>query len=340
MHVLVTGGAGFIGSHLVEYHLARGDRVHALDDLSTGHLANLDSFMGNTAFRFDQADILAWPELEKAVAWADRVYHLAALVGVFRVLAEPVQVMEVNIAGSERVLRAAHAGKWRPQVVMASTSEVYGHGVRCEASEEPGGGMTCGPTRDFREDDDLIMSADKSLRWNYSISKLADEAFSLAYAQKHGLPVTVVRFFNTIGPRQTGKYGMVVPRFIGQALDGKALTVFGDGSQRRSFCDVRDTVAALDLLAANPASQGEVVNVGNRQEISIRELAELIIARSGGSSTLEFIPYKQAYGEVFDEIYHRRPCLEKFKRLSGYRHRWTLEQTIDDLIGRSRRERV
>jgi UDP-glucose 4-epimerase len=322
MHVLVTGGAGFIGSHLVEYHLGKGDRVHAVDTLTTGSAANIEPFRGHPDFHFDQADILTWEGLEKAAAWADRIYHMAAEVGVYRVLAEPIRVMATNIAGTERLLRAVNAGGWKPQVIIASSSEVYGPA----------------PAPELREDAELIIRSGARSRWNYAVSKLADEALGLSYARKHGLPITIVRFFNTTGPRQTGRYGMVVPRFVRQAVKGEPITIYGDGSQTRSFCDVRDTVAALDLLAANPVSAGEIVNVGNNREISIGDLAHLVKARAQSASPIEFVPYDQAYGEEFEDIPRRRPAIDKLLRLTGFSHRWTLEQTLDDLIQRLRQQ--
>lgn len=316
MHILVTGGAGFIGSHLVEHHLAKGDSVHAVDDLSTGAEANITPFLGHPKFHFDQADILTWPGLEKAAAWADRIYHMAAVVGVYRVLSEPIKVLATNVAGCERLLRAVHAGGWNPQVLIASSSEVYGSGANSN----------------FREDSDLIIRSGAQSRWNYAISKLTDEALGLSYARKYGLQISIIRFFNTIGPRQKGRYGMVVPRFIEQALAGRPITIFGDGSQTRSFCDARDTVEFLDAIGNNAATAGEIINVGNDREISIRELAELVRERAHSQSPLEFVPYLEAYGEQFEDMPYRRPNLEKLFRLTEYRHRWKLEDTLDDLI--------
>ena len=233
MHVLITGGAGFIGSHLVDLHLARGDQVHVVDDLSTGVRANIVAHDTNPNFRFDQADVLTWDRLGHVVGWADRIYHLAAVVGVYRVIAEPTKVLATNIAGCERLLRAAQEGGWKPQVVLASSSEVYGHN-----DEEV-----------LHEDQDLVVSSRAGTRWGYSVSKIADEALGLSYAQRFGIPAVIGRFFNTIGPRQIGRYGMVVPRFVAQAVANEPITVFGGGEQTRSFCDVRDTVVALDALA-------------------------------------------------------------------------------------------
>lgn len=316
MHVLITGGAGFIGSHLVQYHLAKDDRVHVVDDLSTGAKSNIAPFIGNPDFHFDEADILSWSGLEKAAAWADRIYHMAAVVGIYRVLAEPIKTLATNVAGCERLLRAIHAGGWTPQIILASSSEVYG---------SSGHGS-------FREDDELVIRSGAQSRWNYAISKLADEALGLSYARKYGLHITVIRLFNTIGPRQTGRYGMVVPRFIDQAVRNQPLTLFGDGTQTRSFCDVRDTIVALDELAGIPESAGEIVNVGSDREISIIALAEKIRERAGSTSPIEYVPYLKAYGEGFEDLPHRRPMLEKLRRLTRFQPRWSLENTVDDLI--------
>ncbi|HSN00807.1 MAG TPA: NAD-dependent epimerase/dehydratase family protein [Rudaea sp.] len=316
MHVLITGGAGFIGSHLAGLHLARGDQVHAVDDLSTGLRENLAEYEDLPNFRFDEADVLVWDKLEHAVGWADRVYHLAAVVGVYRVIAEPTKVLATNIAGTERLLRAAHSGGWKPQVVIASSSEVYGH------NDE----------HVLREDQDLTVSTRAGTRWGYSVSKIADEALGLSYAQRFGIPAVITRFFNTIGPRQVGHYGMVVPRFVAQAVRNEPITVFGGGTQTRSFCDVRDTVVALDALAGRIGRKTEIVNVGNDREISIANLAELVIRRAGSRSQIRHVTLRDAYGEDFEDIRRRRPSLDKLRGLTGFTHRYTLEQTIEDLV--------
>lgn len=325
MHVLVTGGAGFIGSHLVEYHLSRGDRVHVVDDLSTGALSNIKPFEDHADFRFDEADMLLWPGLEKAVAWADRIYHMAAVVGMKRVLAEPTKVLAINIAGCERLLRAVRSGGWRPTVVLASTSEVYGAGMHERNRHE-----------NFEEDADLIFHSGVLSRQNYALSKLADEALGLSYAKKFGLRVIIARLFNTIGPRQTGRYGMVVPRFVEQAVAGTPITVFGDGLQTRSFCDVRDVVLSLDLLAQSPECYSQIVNVGHDREISILHLAELVRQRAHSRSPVRMVSYEEAYGEPFEDCRQRRPVLDKLRSLTGFEHRWRLEDTLDELIAIAR----
>jgi UDP-glucose 4-epimerase len=320
MHILITGGAGFIGSHLVDLHLACGDQVHVVDDLSTGVHANLAAHEHNPHFRFDEADILTWDKLERAVGWADRIYHLAAVVGVYRVIAEPTKVLATNIAGCERLLRAAHAGGWKPQVVLASSSEVYGHN-----DEDV-----------LHEDQDLKVSTRAGTRWGYSVSKIADEALGLSYAQRYGIPAVVARFFNTIGPRQVGRYGMVVPRFVAQAVRNEPITVFGGGTQTRSFCDVRDTVVALDALACRAGRDTVIANVGNDREISINDLAELVIERAGSRSPIRSVALREAYGEDFEDIRRRRPNLSRLREMTGFQHTYTLEQTIDDLIALER----
>ena len=324
MHILITGGAGFIGSHLAELHLARGDKIHVVDDLSTGSIENVRPFLDEPAFHFDHADLLTWDQLDRVAAWADRVYHLAAVVGVYRVLAEPTKVLAVNIAAFERLLRAVNSSGWKPQLVLASSSEVYGHNDH----------------ELLREQQDLVISTRTGTRWLYSVSKIADEALCMSFAKHFGIPTVITRFFNTVGPRQTGRYGMVIPRFIEQAVNGEDITVFGPGDQTRSFCDVRDTVAALDKVAEH-ATMPEplVVNVGNDREISINDLAAMVVERAGSSSKIRHMPLLQAYGEDFEDIRRRRPALDRLRAMTGFQHRYTLEQTIDDLIAARRARR-
>lgn len=320
MHVFISGGAGFIGSHLTEYHLNKGDKVHVLDNLSTGRLENLQPFLDNPQFKFSQNDVINWPDLSSAIAWADRVYHLAAVVGVQRVLEDPVRVMNTNMAGTERLLNTVDKSIWSPQVLLASSSEVYGFN---DASP-------------YSESDSLVFASGGRLRWSYALTKLADEYLGFAYHRGHKMDVKIVRLFNTVGPRQVGRYGMVLPRFVKQAVNNEAITVFGDGKQTRSFCDVRDTVVALDLLAGCDQAAGEVVNVGNDREISINYLADLVCERANSKSTISRLSYGEAYGEEFEDIRRRRPLLDKLKGYTGFKPKWTLEQTIDDLIALER----
>ncbi len=321
MHVLVTGGAGFIGSHLAEYHLDRGDHVHVVDNLSAGSLDNISPLFERATFRFDQEDILTWSGLEMAIGRADRIYHMAAVVGVKKVLSDAEAVTATNIGGTERVLRTACSAHWNPQIVIASSSEVYGFNANAS----------------FSESDDVVLRSGGRNRWCYAVTKLADEYLAFAYFRKYGMNVVIARLFNTVGPHQTGKYGMVMPTFIKQAVANQPITVYGDGTQTRSFCDVRDTVAALDLLASSPDASGEIVNVGNGREIAIKDLAQLVLERANSNVLPHFVPYVEAYGEEFEDTTHRRPSLEKLHRLTGFVPDWTLERTIDDLIARERR---
>lgn len=315
MHVLVTGGAGFIGSHIVDHHLKLGDKVYAVDNLNTGSMDNILPFAKHPNFQYEIENILTWSNLTQAALWADRIYHMAAVVGVFRVLENPVDVLATNIAGCERLLRAVASNKWRPHIIIASSSEVYG--------------MT--PKQPLSEDEPLIIKSAAHSRWSYTISKIADEAFGLAYAKKMDERITVIRFFNTIGPRQSGRYGMVVPRFIQQALDSSPITIYGDGTQTRSFCDVRDTVAQLDLLVSSGKSTNEIFNLGNDHEISMNDLALLIKKITQSDSPITHITYEEAYGEKIDETMRRKPCLKKINAIISYKNKWSLEDTIRDL---------
>lgn len=318
MNILITGGAGFIGSHLAELHLNNGDNVLAVDDLSTGRRSNIESFLEDDRFRFEAADILDWPELEDAVAEADRIYHLAAVVGMFRVLDEPVEVMRVNVGGTEALLGEVVRSGANPEIIVASSSSVYGQTHEKRLHEEA----------------ELVFAPETGGLTGYALSKLANEIQAIAYGREHGLSIAIPRLFNTVGPRQAGSYGYVLPRFVRQALEGEPLTVFGDGSQTRSFCDVRDTVEALEILAGNSTAAGRPVNVGNTREISILDLAKLVIERAGSSSGIEFIPFEEAYGESFRTIGQRRPVVERLEETTGFQPRWTLERTIDDLLER------
>lgn len=316
MRVLITGAAGFIGSYMVEHHLKKGDHVYAIDDLSSGSETNLNSLTEHPNFQFSNADIVTWQEIEKMVLWSDRIYHMAAIVGVYKVLQDPARVLAVNIAGCERLLRAVKTTNWKPRVIIFSSSEVYGPSLE----------------RQLSEDNDLTIESAAKNRWHYAVSKLADESFALAYYRKFGVPITMVRLFNTIGPRQIGRYGMVVPRFVEQAIKNEPITVFGSGNQTRSFCDVRDTVVMLDMLASCDKSIGEIVNVGNDHEITINELAQLVKKIAKSDSKIEHIPYDEAYGEEYVDILFRRPDLKKLLSLIDYRFKWPLDKSISDIM--------
>ncbi|MBL9172525.1 MAG: NAD-dependent epimerase/dehydratase family protein [Verrucomicrobiales bacterium] len=308
--VLVTGGAGFIGSHLVERLLRDGESVVVLDDFSTGSERNLAGVAGHPRLRILQGGVSEQRDLTALVAECRFVFHLAAAVGVELVVTSPIRTIETNLRETEAILVAAAAGG--VPLLLTSTSEVYGKSTRSE----------------FAEEDDLLIGAPTLGRWSYACSKLMDEFLALAYMRERGLPVTVVRLFNTVGPRQTGRYGMVLPRFVSAALRGEPLRVYGDGGQSRCFCHVADTVEALRRLQLAPGARGEVVNVGNDQPITIRALAERVLERTGSASPVEAVPYEKAYAAGFEDMRQRRPALQKLERLTGFRPR----RPLDDII--------
>jgi UDP-glucose 4-epimerase len=316
MNVLITGGCGFIGSHLAEFHLNQRDQVRIVDNLSTGTLENIASFNKNPDFQFFQADILTWPGLVNAIEWSDRIYHFAAIVGMFKAISEPLSIVSTNIIGCNHLFHVIATTKFRPLVIIPSSSSVYGDN----------------PNHLLKETDNLRVKSLPHPLATYAISKLSNESIALAYYQSAQIPVIIARLFNTIGPRQTGRYGMVVPRFVHQALQHEPFTIYGDGIQTRSFCDVRDIVSALILLAKLPTAVGEIINVGNDIEISINELADLICQCVGYSVPAHFIPYEQAYGVEFTDITQRRPDLTKLLQLTSFKHQWTLERTINNLL--------
>ncbi|MBV9576528.1 MAG: GDP-mannose 4,6-dehydratase [Gammaproteobacteria bacterium] len=320
MRILVTGGAGFIGSHIVDFHLTRGDEVKVIDDLSTGSTKNIDQFKDKNNFEFTQGSLLTCPVLEKYATWAERIYHMAAVIGVYRVIAEPINVLNTNITATEHLFKLIANSQAKPRIIIASSSSVYGHS----------------PKPLLNEKDSLIVSPHVQPLWGYAVSKIADEALASAYHQMHQLNITPVRFFNTVGPRQTGLYGMVVPRFVQQACRGEPLTIFGDGTQTRSFCDVRDSIVALDIIAEKNLSIAEPINVGNDSEITINELANIVRKCANSSSSVNYVPYKEAYGKDFHDIKQRRPDISKLRELTGFKHKWTLEETVKDLIQRFR----
>ncbi len=316
MRILITGGCGFIGSHLVEYHLAKGDKVHVVDNLSTGSLQNIAAFENDSSLQFDHADLLSWKGLGSAIKSSDRIYHFAGLVGIFKVISDPVSVISSNILAYSHLVQAIADTNVRPMVIVASSSSAYG-----DSTKNP-----------LSEDDNLIVKPPTHPLATYAITKIVDEAIGLAYYRTAKIPVILIRLFNVVGQRQTGRYGMVVPRFVQQACNKEPFTIFGDGTQTRSFCDVRDVVTALDLLAENPASIGEIINVGNDREISINELAGLVCKCTGSLNPSQYIPYNEAYGVEFTDISQRRPDLSKLSKLITFKHKWTLAETITDLV--------
>jgi len=308
--VLVTGGAGFIGSHLVERLLRDGKSVVALDDLSTGSLENLREVRPHPQFRFIKTKISGCRELGHLVARSESVYHLAAAVGVELVVNSPIHVLETNLHETEVLLEAAAAH--RVPALLTSTSEVYGK------SQKPA----------FGEEDDLLIGPPHQARWSYACSKLMDEFLALAYAAERALPVVIARLFNTVGPRQTGRYGMVLPRFIAAAQAGQPLRVYGDGHQTRCFCYVSDTVEALIRLQNCVAARGQVFNIGGAEEVAIGDLARLVIELLGSSSVIELVPYSQAYAPGFDDMRRRKPVVEKLAAATGFRPAIPLRQII------------
>jgi len=309
--VLVTGGAGFICSHLVQRLLADGNSVAVIDDLSTGTLENLKGVAGHPNLRLVSSKISDCAELDELVGESKAICHLAAAVGVELVVRSPIHVLETNLRETELLLKAAALN--RVPVLITSTSEVYGK------SQRPA----------FDEEDDLLIGPPHQARWGYACSKLMDEFLSLAYAKEHGLPVTIARLFNTVGPRQTGRYGMVLPRFIAAAKAGLPLKVFGDGLQSRCFCYVADTVDALVHLLNCPAARGEIYNVGSTEEISILELARKVVTILGSASSIEFVPYSEAYEPGFEDMRRRKPVVDKLAAATGFRPKTTLFEIIE-----------
>jgi nucleoside-diphosphate-sugar epimerase len=310
MRILITGGAGFIGSHLAEALLDDGHEVFVLDDLSTGSIDNIAHLKSRRGFHYTIESVFNDPLVAEMVDRADVVFHLAAAVGVKLIVERPVHTIETNVHGTEVILR--HASKKKKLVFVASTSEVYGKSVHVP----------------FHEDADLVMGATTRHRWAYACSKALDEFLALAYWKESRQPVIIMRFFNTVGPRQTGQYGMVLPTFVRQALAGEPITVFGDGEQQRSFTYVGDVVGALLKLMVTPSAIGQVFNVGNVEEVTIRNLAERIKAATGSSSPIVTIPYDQAYEEGFEDMPRRVPDLTRIHAAIGYVPRVGLDEII------------
>jgi UDP-glucose 4-epimerase len=323
MKVLITGGAGFVGSHLSEALLARGDTVFVLDNLSTGSIDNIEPLKADRRFHYVVDSMMNEPVVAELIDRADVVFHLAAAVGVRLIVESPVNTIETNVHGTEMVLK--HANKKKKKVLIASTSEVYG-----KSDAVP-----------FREDADLVLGPTSKGRWSYACSKAIDEFLALAYWKEKHLPVVVFRLFNTVGPRQTGRYGMVIPNFVKQALLGHPLTVFGDGTQSRCFTYISDVVDALIKLAEHPEAVGQVFNIGNgSEEVTILDLARRVKERTGSKSEIVLVPYDKAYEEGFEDMPRRRPDTGKLRALIGYEPRVHLDEILDHVVEYFRSDRA
>lgn len=311
MHSLITGGAGFIGSHLAEELLDRGHQVTVLDDLSTGSIANISRLKHNPSFNYVIDSVMNRPLLAELVDDSDVVFHLAAAVGVRLIVESPVRTLHTNVRATELVLEAAT--KKRKKVILASTSEVYGKRNRVP----------------FREDDDLVIGPPVCGRWSYACSKALDEFLAIAYQRERGLPTIIVRLFNTVGPRQTGRYGMVLPRFVSAALAGQPIEIYGDGTQSRCFGWVGDVVSALYKLGQSDAAVGKVFNIGSDDEITINDLADLVREVTHSRSAVVYRSYKEVYGEGFEDMIRRVPDLSRIRQLIGYAPSKTLRQIVE-----------
>lgn len=314
LQILITGGAGFIGSHLADHLLAQGEEIWVVDDLSTGSIENIEHLKNHPRFHYQIDSLMNGPAIAELVDRCDVIFHLAAAVGVRLIVESPVRTIETNIRGTEIILRLA--AKKRKLVVIASTSEVYG-----KANKVP-----------FREDDDLVIGPTVKGRWSYACSKAVDEFLALAYWKERRLPVIIVRLFNTVGPRQTGRYGMVLPNFVRQAVAGEAITVFGNGKQSRCFGYIGDVVEALGKLIRTKEAIGEVFNLGSDEEVTIEELAHRVRRIAGSRSEIVYVPYSEAYEEGFEDMLRRVPCLDKIRNCVGYRPKTSLDQIIERVV--------
>ncbi len=314
MRILVTGGSGFVGSHLTEKLLQDGHSVVALDNLTTGNFKNLEKVSGNSNFEFVDGSVLDSRKLEDLIKGIDYIFHLAAAVGVFNIVNKPLNSLLVNIRGTENILEIAN--RYRVPILITSSSEVYGKNSKDSLSES----------------DDRIIGSPTILRWSYSEAKAIDESLAMAYHIEHKLPIRIVRFFNTVGPRQMGNYGMVVPRFISMALKNEPITIYGDGKQTRCFGHIYDVVEGLILVAFNNKTIGQVINIGNNQEISILDLAKLIIEKTNSKSEIKFVDYKDAYGDGFEDMERRVPNINLIKELTGWQPKRDLNKIIEDVV--------
>jgi UDP-glucose 4-epimerase len=318
--ILITGGAGFIGSHLCELLVHNGHSVVAIDNLTTGRLENIVHLLPMPGFQFVRENITNSQVLDRLTSEADLIVHLAAVVGVKLIVEDPVNTIATNIMGTEAVLTTAN--RYGCKVMLASTSEVYGKG-----SKVP-----------FNEEDDCVMGPTSHSRWSYATSKAIDEFLGLAYYRQFGLPVVVMRFFNTVGPRQTGRYGMVIPRFVRQALSNEPITIYGDGEQSRCFADVADIIGAIYKLSSHPSAVGQVYNVGSTEEVTIRELAERVITATGSQSQIIYVPYEEAYAPGFEDMRRRVPDLEKVHQLIGYEPTFSLDDILKRVVDFERQQ--
>ncbi|MHA2347539.1 MAG: GDP-mannose 4,6-dehydratase [Candidatus Hodarchaeales archaeon] len=314
MKILITGGTGFIGSHLAEKYLELGEEVYLLDNLSTGSLRNIEHLNGNDKLHVVIDDILNYDILNELIRGCDIVFHLAAAVGVKYVIENPLKSIITNVQGTENVLKLCNLCK--KKVLIASTSEVYGKHTHSPLVEA----------------DNVIYGAPTIGRWSYAASKLMDEFFALAYRREKGLDVVIVRLFNTVGPRQTGEYGMVIPRFVQQALKNEPITVYGDGRQTRTFTYVKDVVDAFIKLILASKAYGEILNLGGAEEISVKNLAEKIKMKTGSKSEIIYIPYEKAYEKDFEDMPRRKPGINKIKRLVGFKNTFPLDKILDEII--------
>jgi UDP-glucose 4-epimerase len=319
-NILVTGGAGFIGSHLCDLLVHNGHSVVAIDNLSTGRLENIKPLLPMPNFQFVRESITNSQVLDRLTSQADILIHLAAVVGVQLIVEDPVNTIATNIMGTEAVLTTAN--RYGCKVMLASTSEVYGKGYKVP----------------FNEEDDCVMGPTSHSRWSYATTKAIDEFLGLAYYHQFGLPVVVMRFFNTVGPRQTGRYGMVLPRFVRQALQGEPITIYGDGEQSRCFADVADIIEATVKLAQHPEAVGQVYNIGSTEEVTIRQLAEKVLAATGSQSEIVYVPYEEAYAPGFEDMRRRVPDLTKVHDLIGYEPQYSLGDTLSRVISYEREQ--
>ena len=327
MRYLITGGAGFIGSHLTDYLIAEGHKVHVVDDLSTGSLDNIRHLLGHENFSTTIGDILDYHMLEQIVSPCDQIIHLAAKVGVRLIMEQPVDTIVTNVQGTENILKLADL--YKKKVLIASTSEVYGKSMETDDS-----------ITKLSEDNDWTLGPTQKRRWAYAGSKAIDEFLAFAYASERDLKVVIARFFNTVGPRQAGRYGMVIPNFVQQALEGKPIRVFGDGNQTRCFTHVQDAVRAIVGLLSEPAAEGELFNIGSEEEISMNELAEKVRAFSESSSEIVNVPYEEVYGPGFEDMMRRTPDISKISAAIGYSPRKSIDDIVRDVIDFYQNDRV